>query len=82
MTNGSSEKEETPPINTTKTVGISKRKQSERNHSSRHIASDMVKKKKGHNTSCKAKARTCCNCSKKSHLVQYLKSEDIGQQVQ
>ena len=36
MTNGSSEKEETPPINTTKTVGISKRKQSERNHSSRH----------------------------------------------
>ena len=46
------------------------------------IASDMVNKKKGHNTSCKAKARTCCNCSKKSHLVQYLKSEDIGQQVQ
>ena len=41
----------------------------------------MVKKKKGHNTLCKAKGRTCYSCDKKNHLAQYFKSEDIGQLV-
>lgn len=36
MTNESLEKEETPPINATKTVSISRNKQNQRNYSARH----------------------------------------------
>ena len=56
------EKEETLPINATKTVDLTKhkRKENQINYSSRQNCFRCSEKcKKGHNTSCDAKSRTC-----------------------
>ena len=81
---GLSEKEETLPTNATKTVDLTKHKQTEnqRNYSSiQNCFRCGEKYKKGYNASCKAGGRTCYKCSKKNHLAQYCKSKNIGQQV-
>ena len=84
LTNGSSRKEETLPIHAIKTVDFSKHKgkENQRNYSSGQNCfrcSEIYKK--GHNTSCKAKGRTCYKCNKKNHLGQCCNSKNIRQQL-